>query len=325
MIRSLKLIIAIIIIAALAYFGYRYWQHEQAFPSTDDAYVQAHVVNLATRISGKVVSTSIKNQDQVKKGQILFKLDSEQMQLEVTKAQADLANTMQQVDANKTALASAQAVVKERQAQLNTQQKETARQRKLAQEHLIADQTLDESESQLTAMRAQLTAAQSNVAAAQAQLGDADAIIRTKMAAVKEAQLNLSYTTIKAPVSGTIENYSLRVGDNVSALQQIFAIVEDKNFWISANFKETDLERIRINQPVKIKVDMYPKHTFTGKVVSISSGSGTSFSLLPPENASGNWVKVTQRFPIKISIDNPASSFPLRMGASATVTIDASK
>ena len=170
-----------------------------------------------------------------------------------------------------------------------------------------------------------MAAAKSSLANAEAALGDANAEIKTKQESIAQAKLDLSHTIVTAPASGHIENYSLRVGDTVNAYQSVFSIVEDNNFWISANFKETDVEKLKVGQPVTIKIDMYPKHHLSGKVMSISTGSGTSFSLLPPENASGNWVKVTQRFPAKISITNADKNYPLRIGASTTVIVNASE
>lgn len=137
-----------------------------------------------------------------------------------------------------------------------------------------------------------------------------------------QAQLNLKYTHITAPTSGFIANLTLRQGDTVTAYQQLFALIDNQSWWVQANFKETQLTRIRPGQSATIKVDMYPRRTFSGRVMSISSAAGASFSLLPPENASGNWVKVTQRFPVKVLITAHDPRYPLRLGASSTVTIN---
>ena len=134
--------------------------------------------------------------------------------------------------------------------------------------------------------------------------------------------LNLQYTKVTAPSSGQIASLTLRPGQTVTAYQPLFSLVSDKKWWAMANMKETDLSRIRVNQSAIVHVDMYPQHVFTGVVTSVSPGSGASFTLLPPENATGNWVKVTQRFPVRVDIIHPDATFPLRIGASCTVSID---
>ncbi len=163
--------------------------------------------------------------------------------------------------------------------------------------------------------------------ATRATLGDAgadNASVRAARAVVDSARLNGERASIKAPASGWVVNLSLRPGSAVTADQPLFSIVEDEHWWIDANFKETDMDRIRMGQPVTVTLDMYGAMKLSGKVESIGAGSGAVFSLLPAENASGNWVKVTQRFPIRISLDaSPADKArPLRVGASETITVD---
>jgi membrane fusion protein (multidrug efflux system) len=156
----------------------------------------------------------------------------------------------------------------------------------------------------------------------QSQLDTAKAQLAADEAQLDQAKLDLGHTRVTAPSAGVITQFTLRPGNNVIANQTLFMIVEQNNFWVDANFKETQVERIKPGQPVKIILDMYPHHTFTGIVDAVSSASGSLFSLLPPENASGNWVKVTQRFPVKIIIKNPDPAYQLRAGATATATID---
>ncbi len=143
-------------------------------------------------------------------------------------------------------------------------------------------------------------------------------------ALVTKAELNLKYTSISAYTSGWITNMTLQVGDSVTAHQPLFALVNDQKFWVDANFKENELEHVRIGQPVDIKIDMYPEQEFSGIVESFSSGTGNAFSLLPPENATGNWVKITQRVPVRILIINNHFNQPLRIGTSAVVKIHTS-
>lgn len=156
----------------------------------------------------------------------------------------------------------------------------------------------------------------------QSQLDSAKANLAANQAQLASAKLDLQHTQVTAPGSGVLTQFLLQPGNNVIANTTLFMIIEQNNFWVDANFKETQLAHIKSGQKVKITLDMYPKHPFVGVVDAVSSASGSVFSLLPPENASGNWVKVTQRFPVKINIENPDSAYPLRAGATATATID---
>lgn len=158
----------------------------------------------------------------------------------------------------------------------------------------------------------------------QSQLDSAKAELMADQAQLDQAKLDLQHTHVTAPRAGIVTQFLLRPGNNVVADNTLFMIVEQDHFWVDANFKETQVAHIQPGQHVKIVLDMFPKHAFQGVVDAVSTASGSVFSLLPPENASGNWVKVTQRFPVKILIQNPDSNFPLRAGATATATIDVS-
>lgn len=157
---------------------------------------------------------------------------------------------------------------------------------------------------------------------AQSQLDSAKADLAAGNAQLAQAKLDLQHTRVIAPSNGIVTQFVLRPGNNVVANTTLFMLVEQGNFWIDANFKETQVSHIKSGQPVKITLDMFPKHVFHGVVDAVSSASGALYSLLPPENASGNWIKVTQRFPVKILILNPDPGFPLRAGATATITVD---
>jgi membrane fusion protein (multidrug efflux system) len=154
------------------------------------------------------------------------------------------------------------------------------------------------------------------------QLDSAKAELAADQAQLAQATLNLEHTRVIAPRAGVVTQFLLQPGNNIVANTTLFMIVEQDHFWVDANFKETQVARIRSGQPATIILDMYPKHKFQGVVDAVSSASGSVFSLLPPENASGNWVKVTQRFPVKIIFQNPDPAFPLRAGSTATVKID---
>ncbi len=315
----------IILVAILVAGGGLYWHHQKFYPSTDDAYTQAHIINIAPRITGVVAKIYVTDHQYVKAGQPLFDIDPKPFTVALDRALARLDETIQQVNAAKSAVTTARSVVLERRAQLLNTEKNTQRIMHLVNQKLYAQAQGDKAESDLNVAEAQLSAAKSQLQEAQQKLGHlggANASIRAAKATIAEAQLNLEYAHVVAPSSGYISNFNLRTGDPVNAYQDIFALVENDDFWASANFKETDLERIAPGQTASVRIDMYPHILFKGVVSSISAGSGTSFALLPAENATGNWVKVTQRFPVRVDIITRYKKYPLRIGSSCEVTID---
>lgn len=264
-------------ISALGWLGIKTYDHY--YVSTDDAYVNANVVNIAPRVSGKVVKTLVSDNQYVHANDMLFKLDQDPFTIAEKKAAAQLA-------INQSSLVNAKA--------------KADRIDRLALKQFVSPQNRDNA-------RTNLETAASSVKLAAANLD--------------QAKLNMSWTDVAAPTSGWVTNVHLRDGDLVTANQPLFALISDGDFWINANFKETQLVEIKPGQRATIKVDMYPGRTFEGVVESISGGTGTAFSLLPPQNATGNWVKVTQRVPVRIRVLNPDPKHPLRIGTSATVTI----
>ncbi|MDF2690678.1 MAG: emrA [Gammaproteobacteria bacterium] len=199
------------------------------------------------------------------------------------------------------ALEKAQAQLAIDQAKLIDTQLSTARTLSLVKQKLLSEQQGDD---------------------AKAQLASAEAMVKLDEASLDQAQLNLGYTQVLASSSGWVSNMTLQQGSIVNANQALFTLISNDLFWVDANYEETDLQNIRPGQPAEIKLDMYPNHVFKGVVNSISGGSGAAFSLLPPENATGNWVKITQRVPVKVVIINPDPDYPLHIGTTATVTID---
>jgi membrane fusion protein (multidrug efflux system) len=271
---------SILIIFLMASLFYGYAKYNDFFPSTDDAYLQANIVNIAAQVTGPVKDIFVEDHQFVKAGQLLFTIDPKPFEIALEQSKANLAET---------------------QALLDTQSKDTSRILELVTKGQMTKMEGDDAEGKLTQLTASLKVAQSEL---------------------NTAELNLQYTNILAPSNGYITNFTLRKGEMVQATSPLFALVENDHWWVNANFKETDLERIKIGQSAKIIFDMYPSITFKGKVQGISAGSGATFAVLPPENATGNWVKVTQRFPVRIDIINPDSKYPLRMGASCEATVN---
>lgn len=323
--RFLKISITITFLAALVTAGFCYFQYTALYPSTDDAYVQANITHIAPRVSGMVSDVYVKDLQHVRKGQPLFDIDNTPYALAVLKAKANLDLARQNTKAAASSVKAARALVNERQANLIETEKTTNRIVTLVSRGLYAQMDGDVAIRKLNVAKAELNAANDQLDEAKQKLGETgpnNPNIRSAETALSQALLNQEYTHVVSPSDGYIAKFTLRQGSEVSAYEQLFAIIDENNWWTTANFKETQLSRIHNGQVANITVDMYPNHIFKGRVIQISEGSGESFSILPAENATGNWVKVTQRFPVKVAIIDNDPQYPLRMGASSKVTID---
>ena len=316
-------VITITLLLALA--GKAYWDYQKHYPSTDDAYVQAHVIQIASQISGPVSAIYVKDQSRVKRNTLLFSIDPAYSQHAFDQAKAHLEQVTKQLHSQKEIVKADQAVIKSREATFELAQKNAKRVLQLVEQKLLPAASRDTTIQQLKSAKAGLNAAIEQLKSAQALLGATDkrnAKYRIAKAALEKAKLDLANTQVFAPTDGKLANFNLRVGSMVTAHTPLFALIEKNSWWIMANFKETQLSRIKSGQSVIIKMDMYPRKRFMGSVEAIGASSSASFSLLPPENATGNWVKITQRFPVKIRFSRLPGVFPLRLGASSTVTID---
>lgn len=271
------MIIGFMLLSAAAWIGVSIYGHY--YVSTDNAYINANIMQVSPRITGKINKVYVINNNYVKKGQPLFDIDPQPFEISVASAKAALAIRLAQLD----------------QANMSAERTLTMVKKKFSPPQ-DGDNVI-----------AQLKAAQGGVDAAKADL--------------EQALLNLQYTKVTATENGWVTNVTLQVGNIVPANQPVFALISDQEYWVDANFKETEMAHIKPGQLAEIKTDMYPNHPFKGVVESISGGAGAAFSLLPPQNATGNWVKVTQRIPVRIKIKNPNKDYPLRIGSSSTVTI----
>jgi membrane fusion protein (multidrug efflux system) len=319
-----KWITAAVIIVGGVIGGYFYGRHATMYPSTSDAYVHASVVTIATQISGRISVLPVKDHQHVEKGQMLIQIDPQPFHIALDRAEANLEMARQQSRAAGEAVVAAHAAVAERRANLKEAADNAKRVLELYRKHTIPKAEVDDAVARRDDARAALIQAKANLQKAiqQQVAAGAKASIQVAQATLEQARLDLSYTRITAPASGILGSINVRVGDVVNQAQALFPLVEDKSFWVDANFKETDLVRIRRGQPATISVDMAPGETFHSVVDSVSPASGTAFSLLPPENATGNWVKVRQRFAVKIPLTEESPDPPLRIGASAEVTVD---
>jgi membrane fusion protein (multidrug efflux system) len=322
--KLIKWGIAGIVLLAAIVAGIFYWSESQHYASTDNAYVNANRIDIAAQVSGPIVAIHVRDQQRVKKGDLLVEIDQRPYQIAVDSAQAQLELAYQTTSQESAAVAAARAQVAQRQAELRNAQSNERRVRDLIERKLISQQSAEAMITEAETAQAAVHAADANLQQAQSALGEAgkrNATVRAAIARLDQAKLDLEYTRIYAPASGVIASFGLRPGSTVQAEVVLFAIVSDEEYWVDANFKETELDRIVPGQRATIRLDMYRKHEFHGVVESLSAGSGAAFSLLPAQNASGNWVKVTQRVPVRIRVLDPDAEHPLRIGTTASVRV----
>jgi membrane fusion protein (multidrug efflux system) len=318
------------IVAVVLGAGLFWWfEHSKTYPSTDDAYLRANIVTITPQVGGQVSEVLVAENAYVAEGDVLFRIDPASLQAAYDIAQAQFDAATQNAGAIGSNLAAAEAAVAQAAAALNDAQAAFDRTKRLHGLGDLSQAALDQATAGRDQAIAVSAAAHAALDAAREQLGatgSENAGVRAALGQVTLARLNLEHATVTAPASGWVANMGLRPGQIVAAGQPALSLVEDGVWWVDGNFKETDIHRIRPGQPVTIAIDMYPGTTLTGTVESIGAGSGAVFSLLPAENATGNWVKVTQRFPIRIALDPlpQDTSVQLRVGASVSATVDTS-
>jgi membrane fusion protein (multidrug efflux system) len=298
------------------------------YESTDDAYVTGDLVNVMSQVSGTVVAINTDETDRVQAGQELIRLDATDLRIALQDAEQQLARTVRQthtVFANRDQLA---AVVSQRQADLARAQADFDRRKNLAASGAVSGEELGHARDELNAARDALTAAQKNLAATLALVGRTGVAdnpdVQAAATQVERAWLNLERTSIRAPVSGYVARRGVQLGDRISPATALMALVPLERLWVEANFKEVQLNRMRIGQPVRVISDLYGRHVeFRGRIAGLGMGTGAAFALLPAQNATGNWIKVVQRVPVRVILEpKQLSEHPLRIGLSTTAKVD---
>jgi membrane fusion protein, multidrug efflux system len=320
---------AVVATLAIVYLATIFF-HNLTHESTDDAFIDAHVVSVAPKIAGKIAAVKVNDNQLVKKGQVLLEIDSRDVEAEVARkraalevAKARLENAQMSAEQAEAHVKTLQAAYAAAQASTQAAAAETAKQRgdlarnsgliasgaisKQDFQHSQSDTTsseatLESKKKQLQAAAAYAEEGKKQAGSARAQVSAAKAEVAAAQAELHQAELQNSYTEVAAPEAGRVTNKSIEPGNYVQVGQPLFAIVP-QHVWVTANFKETQLAAMRPGQPVEVEVDAYPERSLRGHVDSIQAGSGARFSLLPPENATGNFVKVVQRVPVKIALD----------------------
>ena len=325
------------ILTAAGYFGLQYWTVGRFEVSTDDAYVQADNTTIAPKVSGYVTEVLVGDNEPVKAGQSLARIDDRDFRVALDQAKADvavaaaaIATKEASIEAQKSAIDGARAAIAVDAANATFADEDDKRYASLAASGYGSVQNAQAAASRSAASRAavqrdraSLEAATRQIGVLKAELAEARATLAHDQAAERQAELNLSYTTLVSPVDGVVGARTLRVGQYVQAGTQLMAVVPVADAYIVANYKETQLADVRPGQKVEIEVDSFPERPLSGRVDSIAPASGQEFALLPPDNATGNFTKVVQRIPVKIVLDpgSPLASL-LRPGMSVYPTID---
>jgi membrane fusion protein (multidrug efflux system) len=322
--RQIKWIAATIVLIGAIGAAVVYWLDVSKYVSTDDAYVNANQVEITAQVSGPVTKVFVRDQQHVNAGDPLFDIDPSNYEVALQKAQAQLDLARQSVSQESAGVSSAEAVLLQRRAEAANALSNWKRNDELTKSGFLSRQGAETSRTQLATARAAVKAAEANVAQARSTLGsqgEENAGVQLAAAAVRQAQLDLDRTHVVSPVNGVVANLTLQPGNTVQPGAPLFVLISNAEFWVDANFKETELVDIHPGQKAIVKSDIYHDREFHGVVQSLSGGSGTAFSLLPAQNATGNWVKVTQRVPGRIWIEDPDAQHPLRIGTTATVKV----
>ncbi len=328
--KQLLTILSVIFLFVAASYGVYWFLHGRNHQTTDDAYVTGNLIRITPRIGGTVIAVMADDTNQVRQGQVLVRLDETDAKLALDKAEADLAETVRTISKSfqTRTQQSANLAVKQRAFEQSVidferRQKAAALLAISKEEADHAQAARDQAKSEMQLARAQLAAANAEVAGTSVANHPA---VKQAEARLREAWLTLRRCVIRAPEDGQVAKRSVQVGQQVSAGNALMALVPMTQLWVEANFKEDQLRNMKIGQPVKLVSDLYGSNvTFTGTVVGLSPGTGSVFSLLPAQNASGNWIKIVQRLPVRIQLDpEELTAHPLRVGLSMKVEVKTS-
>jgi membrane fusion protein (multidrug efflux system) len=308
-----------------------YYVANDHYVSTDNAYVQQDKVSVSAQVTGEIVEVAVRENQKVRAGDLLFRIDPEPFRIAIAQADAAIASAQVDLVGLETELGSTDVDITGAAEDVGFYEAEYRRQSELMQRGFTTRARLQEAEHALSDARSRLATAQAEAREAQAKLATAPVApgvnpkILAAQAQRRRASLDLSRATVRAPVGGTVsQSERLQLGQMMTTGLPALTIVASDRSWVEANFKETDLADMRVGQPARLTFDAYPDLALRGHVASIGAGTGSEFSVLPAQNANGNWVKVTQRVPVRIAIDG-APSRPLIAGLSAHVRIDTSK
>jgi len=306
-----------------------FWLQGGRYASTENAFVKADIAQIASEVPGRIAEVLVRDHATVAAGDVLVRLDPEPYRLALAKAEAEIDTARATVEQLKASLRESKADAKETENRVSYFEMQAKRQRELSGRGVSSAQRVEQADSEEQQARDRLGMLQQRIARVEAALGgnpeqptDQYAAVRERLAVRDRAALDLAYTEIKAPRAGVVVNLKLQVGEQVKAQTPLFSHVAERRPWVEANFKETDLTYVTVGQKATVVLDMHPDITWEAEVESISPATGAEFAILPPQNASGNWVKVVQRLPVKLRLVERPGEPPLRAGMTAYVSID---
>jgi len=327
--KGLSIFILLLLLIAIGSAAYWFF-FIKGFEETEDAYVSGNQVMVSAQVAGNIAKINVDNMDPVQAGDVLLELDDTNAKLSFEQAKSNLANAVRQVSQLNYTVKQLKSAVRANEIALAQAQGNLNRRVQLVKDGAIDKESFQHAKEAVELAKANLTTSQNQLGANQALLLDGPLSeqpqIQSAVSNLKQAWLNLERTKIRSPIKGYVSRRNAQVGQAVSVGGALMAVVTTDQMWLDANFKETQLTHMRIGQPVEIHFDLYGKDkTFNGKVVGIEMGTGSAFSLLPTQNATGNWIKVVQRVPVRIQLDpQQLAENPLRIGLSATVKVNVS-
>ena len=327
--KGLSIFILLLLLISIGSAAYWYFVIK-GFEETEDAYVSGNQVMVSAQVAGNISKINVDNMDPVQAGDVLLELDDTNAKLSFEQAKSNLANAVRQVSQLNYTVKQLKSAVRANEITLAQAQGNLNRRVQLVKDGAIDKESFQHAKEAVELAKANLTTSQNQLEANQALLLDGPLSeqpqIQSAVSNLKQAWLNLERTKIRSPIKGYVARRNAQVGQAVSVGGALMAVVTTDQMWLDANFKETQLTHMRIGQPVEIHFDLYGKDkTFNGKVVGIEMGTGSAFSLLPTQNATGNWIKVVQRVPVRIQLDpQQLAENPLRIGLSATVKVNVS-
>ena len=327
--KGLSIFILLLLLIAIGSAAYWFF-FIKGFEETEDAYVSGNQVMVSAQVAGNISKINVDNMDPVQAGDVLLELDDTNAKLSFEQAKSNLANAVRQVSQLNYTVKQLKSAVRANEITLAQAQGNLNRRVQLVKDGAIDKESFQHAKEAVELAKANLTTSQNQLGANQALLLDGPLSeqpqIQSAVSNLKQAWLNLERTKIRSPIKGYVARRNAQVGQAVSVGGALMAVVTTDQMWLDANFKETQLTHMRIGQPVEIHFDLYGKDkTFNGKVVGIEMGTGSAFSLLPTQNATGNWIKVVQRVPVRIQLDpQQLAENPLRIGLSATVKVNVS-
>ncbi|MSP00786.1 MAG: HlyD family secretion protein [Acetobacteraceae bacterium] len=327
--QLLRMLLLVVVPLLIAVGGVIAWQSGGRFVSTENAYVKADIAQISPEVSGRVVHIAVRDHDSVKAGDVLVRIDPVPFRLVLAKTDAALDLARNQLETARASWRETQSELGEVESHAAYLARQLQRQQLLAKTGVVSASKLEEAQNESSVANDRLIVVRRRLERVLTTLGndpniatDDHAMVRDKIADRDRAALELARTTLAAPLDGIAVNVKLQLGEQVKAATPLFVIVADHRAWVEANIKETDLTHVRVGQKAKVILDTYPNEVWDGEVASISPAAGSEFAILPPQNASGNWVKVVQRLPVKIRLLPHDNESALRAGMTATIDVD---